>query len=96
MSRGLRLLLPLVLGLAANAAEYQRLTFSDGTTRTGWFDERKGTLTLDDGATIAVRIDDIIRRETVVPATRKPPEIPPPVVPPTDAPQDRPRRTIGE
>ena len=77
---------PLLLMLLATCAwtvEYQRLTFSDGSVRIGWFDERKGILTLDDGATIAVRVDDIVRRETVVPQPR-PIHIPPAPTGPAD------------
>jgi hypothetical protein len=77
------LLLPLLLAGSAWSAEYQRLTFSDGAVKVGYFDERKGTLTLDDGATIAVKVDDIVRRETIEPRP-KPLEIPPPPTGPSD------------
>ena len=71
------LFLSLLLAGSAWSAEYQRLTFSDGSVKAGYFDERKGTLTLDDGATIAVKVDDIVRRETIEPRP-KPLDIPPP------------------
>lgn len=78
------MMLLILLGVSAWSAEYQKLTFSDGKTRTGYFDERKATLTLDDGSTIAVKVDDIIRREPVSPA-KKPLDIPPPVKAPDAA-----------
>lgn len=85
------LLLTLLLPVTAWSVEYQRLTFSDGSVKTGYFDERKGTLTLDDGSTIAVRLDDIIRRETVSPEGKKL-HIPPIPEPPPPA-NDRPPRS---
>ena len=78
----------LLLTLTAYAAEYQQLTFSDGSVKIGWFDERRATLTLGDGSTIAVKVDDIVRRETVSPE-RKPLDIPPPVRPPDQPPHER-------
>lgn len=86
----LRHLLLLSLPIAAWAVEYQRLTFSDGSVKTGYFDEQKGTLTLTDGSTIAVRIDDIVRRETVTPDSKKI-DIPP-VPKPPEAPDGHPSR----
>lgn len=78
----------LLLAMTVWSAEYQRLTFSDGSVKVGWFDERRATLTLADGSTIAVKIDDIVRREAVSPE-RKPVDIQPPVRPPDQPPQDR-------
>lgn len=77
------LVLFLVFAGSAWSAEYQRLTFSDGSVKVGHFDEQKGTLTLDDGATIAVKVDDIVRRETIDPRP-KPLDIPPPPTGPSD------------
>lgn len=79
-----RFLMLCVLCAAAWSAEHQRLTFSDGTVKTGWFDERKGTLTLADGSTIAVAPERVIKRETV-PVSPPSLPIPPPVTPPPDA-----------
>lgn len=95
-----KLLLPVVFVLAASAwsAEYQRLTFSDGTVKVGYFDEQKGTLTLADGATIAVRVDDIVRREVVDPRP-KPLDIPPLPTGPSDPggkDATRPRGAVGD
>lgn len=73
----------ILLGASVWSAEYQKLTFSDGKVKTGYFDEQKATLTLDDGSTIAIKVDDIIRREPVSPA-KKPLDIPPPVKAPDD------------
>jgi hypothetical protein len=77
----MRILLLLCCAFAAWSAEYQKLTFSDGSVKTGYFDERKATLTLDDGSTIAVKVDDIIRREPAVATKGKPLVIPPPPEP---------------
>lgn len=87
------LLLPIIASVwsAGWSAEYQKLTFSDGRTKTGYLDERKGSLTLDDGSTIAIRMDDIIRREPATPAGKSL-EIPVPVRPPEEKPTS-PERT---
>jgi hypothetical protein len=73
----------ILVGTVLWSAEYQKLTFSDGTVKVGYFDERKATLTLDDGSTIAIKVDDVIRREPASPA-KKPLVIPPPVKNPTE------------
>lgn len=77
------LLLFMLVGASLWCEEYLKLTFSDGKVLVGYFDERKGTITLDDGATRAVKVDDIIRRE---PVARDQPklDIPPPVKPPAE------------
>lgn len=71
-----RQLVLLPLALAAWSAEYQQLTFRDGSVKTGHLDEEKSTLTLTDGSTITIRLKDIVRRETVAP-DGKPLPIPP-------------------
>lgn len=87
------LLLLCLLCASGWSAEHQRLTFSDGTVKTGWFDERKGTLTLADGSTIAVAIERVVKRETVPPDPPTLP-IPPPVVPPADDRTSPPRSAL--
>ncbi|HEX3134204.1 MAG TPA: hypothetical protein VHX44_11560 [Planctomycetota bacterium] len=80
-------LLLVVLGTGLWCDDYQKLTFSDGKVLVGYFNERTGTVTLDDGKTVAVKVDDIIRREPAVREKEKL-KIPPPVQAPTDdAPQ---------
>ncbi len=76
-----RLILVLMFASVMWSVEHERLTFRDGSTKTGYFDECRGSLTLDNGSTIAIRADDIARREVLAP-TQKSLDNPLPMTPP--------------
>lgn len=51
------------------AADFQKLTFSDGSVKVGYVDERSGNLTLHNGVVVPIEVDRIVRRD---PATLPP------------------------